>query len=290
MEYKLTKGDIELLTHIADYRILTIEQLAAIRQRAKQSIRKNVRKLENEGFVFKGKEAQGHAHRPIDFIFLTEKCLDHFDDKELTLRDITIDPMFIEHELLVNWFRIHLQQIDISVPEMKVNYLSPVFQKNDYLQMQIVEKDNNKKKIIKLIPDGVFAISKNKKSLLFFVEVDMGTEVISSQKNSSNNITQKIVNYQTLFWENRYKHYEEVFEAKLNGFRLLFLTNTRTRMIKICQLVAKMPPSNFIWLTEQEKMFNYGLSAKIWAKGGHYNNPLQSILGKLSCKAPVCSL
>ncbi len=298
MKYWITKGDYKFLTHIVDYKVLSVEQLSAICQNSHQMIRKRIRNLVKEGFIVKDKKGYGHAHgRPKELIFLTEKCIDLLknigmvSDKNISFEDVTVDSKFIGHELLVNWFRIHLLQIDRSVPKMKVNHLSPIFlflaQRNEYLKLRIIENVNGKEKVMKFSPDGVFTISNGEKTLLFFLEVDMGTEVVASLKRSPNDIRQKIINYQTFFRANQYKHYEKIFEAKINGLRLLFLTNTRARMVEICRLVRDMPPSNFIWLTEQKKMFSNGLSADIWARGGCYEDPLQSIIGKYSCVAPV---
>ena len=141
-----------------------------------------------------------------------------------------------------------------------------------------------------MIPDGVFTITKKdaKKTLLFFLEVDMGTETLAKTKRVPGDIRQKIINYQTLFRSNHYKRYEKIFNAELNGFRLLFLANMPARMKAICNLVQQMPPSNFIWVTNQERMFSHGISAEIWARGGQYKKPPESILSqKFAFKAPV---
>ncbi len=51
-------------------------------------------------------------------------------------------------------------------------------------------------------------------------------------------------------------------------------------MNAICQLVRNMPPSDFIWITEQNKMFKKGLGAEIWWRGGKSDNRPESILSK----------
>ena len=59
-----------------------------------------------------------------------------------------------------------------------------------------------------MIPDGVFTISHQEKTLLFFLEVDMGTETLASTKQGTGDVRQKIINYQSLFY---------------NGITLLYL-------------------------------------------------------------------
>ena len=115
----------------------------------------------------------------------------------------------------------------------------------------------------------------------------MGTEVWANQKRGPGDIRQKIINYQSIFRSCHYKRYDKAFQSEFTGFRLLFLTNSFGRMKKMCDLVASMPPSDFIWLTDQERLFSKGLSAEIWARGGKYHKPSESILGpKLSFDAP----
>jgi hypothetical protein len=165
--------------------------------------------------------------------------------------------------------------------------------KNDQFFLQErIPVGSNREKSIEFIPDGVFSITNNegetKKTLLFFLEIDMGTETIASMDRNFKDVRQKIINYQALYHSGRYKRYERVFDAKLNGFRLLFLANTPVRLIALCHLAKAIPPSDFVWLTDQERMFSRGVSADIWARGGRHDEPLQSILGsKLSRNVTV---
>ena len=85
----------------------------------------------------------------------------------------------------------------------------------------------------------------------------------------------------------KYKKYEQVWNCPLNGFRLLFLTISHSRLAALCGLVQEMPPSDFIWLTEQSRMFADGASAAIWARGGKLETPHESILGSLCFRAPI---
>ena len=185
------------------------------------------------------------------------------------------------------------------IPQLSVNYLSPGFQSSAPASgdrpplLERVHTKNSQKELIEFIPDGVFSIRNKEisKALLFFLEVDMGTETIACMDRDPKDIRQKILNFQILFHSSHYKRYERIFNSNLNGFRLLFLTNTASRFTALCRLVREMPPSDFIWLTDQERMFAHGVSAEIWARGGRYENPPQSILGpKLACEVPVLTL
>jgi hypothetical protein len=126
------------------------------------------------------------------------------------------------------------------------------------------------------------------KGLLFFLEVDMDTEPVASLDRNPKDVRQKILNYQSIFQDGHYKRFEKIFGLKFNGFRLLFLPNNPARSTSLSRLAQEMPTSDFIWLTNQEKMFSDGLSAEIWARGGKMDRPPQSIIGSdLAVSAPV---
>ena len=131
-----------------------------------------------------------------------------------------------------------------------------------------------------MIPDGVFTIhdKESEKSLLFFLEVDMGTETLAKTDRTPGDVRQKILNYQTLFHSKHYKRYEEIFNTEFKGFRLLFLTHLHVTMKAICGLIQEMLPSKFIWVTDRDRMFSHGVSAEIWARSGWYDKPPESIL------------
>ena len=292
---KVTKGDIKILSNIAEFGILTVKQLSALTQRNRQSIGRRRRYLENEGYITRYQRGGQQEN----LIYLTETGI-KFLQKEGLLTDnvnkVTkkeVISMFIEHTLLTNWVLIHLLQIGKAVPRLKTKYTR--------IESDKITQGNAKKAILfpkfkidsdnieALIPDSIFSITdrESKKSFLFFIEVDMGTEALKSKTPKITNIQRKIVKYQIIFRDKLYKRCEQFFDTKFNGFRLLFLSNTTVRLAALCRHVQEMPPTDFVWLTDQKKMFTRGLSSKIWFRGGRDNDAKQSILGRLSCEAPV---
>ena len=306
MAFNPNKNDLALLASIAEHEVLTVGQLSALSQRSRQVVRRRLRILESEGIIVAKERGYGRSKgRPESLIFLTENSAMLLKDKEILSNNVacttnkTVDSIFVSHELLINWFRTHLIQMERLIPQLFVNYLSPGFQslaptKGDCPPLlERVRTKNSQKEFIEFIPDGVFSITNEEisKTLLFFLEVDMGTEIIASMDRGPKDIRQKILNFQALFHSSHYKRYEHMFNSILNGFRLLFLTNTASRLATLSRLVKEMPPSDFIWLTDQESMFTHGVSAEIWAKGGRYDDPPRSILGpKLACETPVLAL
>ncbi|MBC2714945.1 MAG: hypothetical protein HF978_06510 [Desulfobacteraceae bacterium] len=299
---QITKKDKELIEYLGKFKLLTILQLAALSQRSSQVIRRRLRHLIGQGIVSSSKRIYSEKRgRPEDIIFLTKEGRQFFlkqygiasTDKD---DDKTFDIGSIDHELLLNWVLIHFIHLENETPDMSIKWLTlntvnlQQEQQNRISIMEHIAIDSDPPQKIEFVPDSVLSIthSKLQKSLLFFLEVDMGTEAIVSANHESKDIRQKIINYQMLFHTGRYKRYEEIFNAKFNGFRLLFLTNTAARFVNLCRLAQEMPPSDFTWLTHQEHMFSNGLFDKIWARGGKHEDIPQSILGdKFSSRITV---
>lgn len=240
--------------------------------------------------------------KPENIIILTQKGIERLQDGNILsehaayVTDKTMESMFINHDLLVNWFLIHLIQIGRDNRQLTTQHLTKSSHNlkegntdSPFLQERFT-RGGTSEIAHTMVPDGVFVITDklSKKALLFFLEVDMGTEVWANQKRGPGDIRQKIINYQSIFRSCHYKRYKKPFQTEFNGFRLLFLTNSFGRMKKMSDLVARMPPSDFIWLTDQDRMFSHGLSAEIWERGGKYGKPSESILGpKPKFNAPI---
>ena len=295
MAGKTTKNNLKLLSSIAEYKFLTVKQLAALSKRSQQVIRRRLRIFESEHLIVTKERGFGKGPgRRENIIILSEKGMELLRDEEILsshaayITDKTQGPIFIGHDLLVSWFFIHLLQIGRDNPRFITQHLTISSHnlkegnaEKPFLQERF-SADQDQEKVNIMIPDGVFVIHDNEsgKSLLFFLEVDMGTETLAKTDRTPGDVRQKILNYQALFHSNHYKRYEIIFNTQLDGFRLLFLNSSFVGMKAICNLAQEMPPSNFIWATDQERMFSYGISAEIWARGGGYEKPAESILGR----------
>ena len=306
MTIKLNKNDRSLLATIAEYRVLTTSQVTAIQHKSRQVVRRRLRQLEEAGVILSTPRGLGHSRgRPEKMVSLTQQGLDRISDDHPVLRGMPIHQIngdkirCMEHQLLTNWFQIHLAQVKHVIPALSIRFLSPdsPFLKRDNHDMPyIYEQSSGKGKSRKaggFTPDGVFSIThgESQKTLLFFLEVDMGTESMATLKREARDIRQKIINYQEYFRSNRYKRYEDHWHCKFKGFRLLFLAHTNSRLSVLSRLTREMPPSDFIWLTGLDQMFKQGLSAEIWIRGGKQEAAPGSILtSQLACQAPILPL
>ena len=296
MSFKMNHNDGKVLRTLAEYRTLTPAQITTFYQKSRQVIWRRLRTLEKERLLQTIRYELGRGRgRPESVLGLTEHGVDILIEKRLIGKEvpyekILVDEHFcIDHQLLLNWFRIHLNQVEKVLPQINIKFLahnSPFLPRShngptfisDYSPVPDQDVPGTK-----FIPDGVFVTcdSIEGKMCLFFLEVDRGTETLASPKRAGSDIRQKIINYQWYFQSEGYKPYKDVFKSKLCGFRLLFLTTTYGRLVALCKLTQEMSPTKFVWLTEYSRIFSQGLSTEIWAKGGDLQGSQKSILGSL---------
>ena len=294
MSFRFSQQDLQLLTSIAEYRALCIRQIVTIHQRNAQALRRRLRCLGGQGLVRITSRGFGESRgRPEQLVSMSEAGVELLKSKKVLDPDIptsyvTADRFrCLDHLLLVNDFRGQLAQMQRIDPTLAIRFLSPtsptVSRSLDDrpLVHEKLQADDVLGRWVEFTPDGVFAITHAGlgKTVLFFLEADMGTETLASPQRIKLDVRQKIVNYQACFRLKRYKRYEQIWGCSLNGFRLLFLTHGPGRLASLCRLVQDMPPSDFIWLADRQSLLSKGVWAEIWSRGGRHDIPPQSILG-----------
>lgn len=289
---KIPEKDRKLLWCIDRFKVLTVSQLSALSQRSPQVIRRRLRALAKGGYTSTQQRAYGNKRgRPEDIILLSKLGLRLLHggatgNGKHPRSEKWAAPEFIEHELLVNWFLIHLIQVERQISSLSVHYITQHFSTVDggrpsdsIVRIQLPRNGDK----LEFIPDAIFTVSDSvsNKTLLLFLEVDMGTETLASPTRGFKDVRQKIINYQGMFRVGRYKRYERYFQSRLNGFRLLFIAHSPPRLKALCKLTASMPPSGFIWLSDRNQLLSSGLIDEIWIRGGILGCKPSTILGKI---------
>jgi hypothetical protein len=289
--YKLTPKERSLLLQIAEYRVLLIDQIAMLNNLGKRSVQKKVNTLYKNGILkLSPRNFQIHRGRPENISSLSERGVKLLQIKNLIphnipIQKITAEGLYnIEHELLVSWFQIYLAQISQKYSDLASEFLSS---KSPFLPLgkngmaAISDNVRSSGQNIDFIPDGVFSIASKEqnKSLLFFLEVDMGTESVISSRSTTESISQKIHNYKAYYLSKKYERYEKKWGCSFNGFRVLFMTNTTSRRLTLSRFISSDRTNDFIWITGQDQMFQHGVGGKIWTRGGDTSSSPRSILG-----------
>jgi len=299
MSFKLNKNDAELLGLFAEYRVLTVGQVVVLVERPLRSVRHRMADLADADLIAIDRHAYGGGRGcPEGIVSLTPHGIQalgemrNFDPAILPAKVSVIPLRQLGHDILVNWVRLHLRHAARLIPQLRIRFEVPA---DAVVQMQY---DRNGKGLANsrgqqsfgLIPDGALSIADQRagKTVLFFLEVDMSTGSLVSANPGTCSILQKIQAYQSFFRSGVYERYERTWGCRLNGFRVLFVTSTHVRLVGLCRLVQQAPPSDFVWLTDQTRLFEQGVGADVWARGGRIEDRLQSILGpRLAQPTPI---
>jgi len=114
--------------------------------------------------------------RPENVAIPTKKCFDQLSRNGHIPEHITFNadkipnPTLIDHDLLLNWVIVHLLTLDRKESGLVTEH-----------RIGRPTMDGNSGGADRIIPDAVFTITNKEsdKTLLFFLEVDMGTETIA---------------------------------------------------------------------------------------------------------------
>jgi len=293
MKLRLCRHDVAVLGSIADFRVLGMRHLAALHQRGVQVLRRRARALGTMGLVQITPRGIGERRgRPEGLVSLTEEGVDLLKARGVLHPDmpgerVTAEGLScLDHHLLVNEFRMQWVLMGRAMPELTVRFLSPTSplacssDGRPVIREGVDPRDGIEEQV-GFTPDGAALVTHSRlgKSLLFFLEADMGTETVASRQRSKEDVRQKVHNYQTYFRSEGYRRYEGIWGCRFRGFRLLVVASSPARLAALCRLVRRMPPSDFVWLTDQGNLLSQGTWAPIWARGGRLDAPLQSILG-----------
>jgi len=283
--------DVELLASLAEHHALTIQHLCSLHQRNAPALRRRLRALALAGLVQSTTlSLTARAGRPEGIYTLTEEGT-RLLEKEGALGDVaSLSDKALEeigdlgHLLLLNDFRVQLALVERIVPDLDVQFLSSGpgvnADKESFIHERFRGRDGTNE-WIEFTPDGVFSISHTPtgRALLFILEVDMGTETLVSRRRPKQDVRQKIVNYHAYFRCERCQRYGSILGSHFRGFRVLFVASTSARHGALCRLVRRMPPCDFIWLTDRDSMQSEGVWSTIWVRGGCSDQPPGSIVG-----------
>lgn len=131
MPFRLKTTDCNILECLAEYRVLTVSQVAAIFHKSLQVVRRRLRDLEEGGLVeVVGSELGRGRGRPENSLGLTEHGIDVLKERGVLGQDVPYekvlgDSLFgADHQLLVNWFRIHLKEVERLLPRLSIKILN----------------------------------------------------------------------------------------------------------------------------------------------------------------------
>jgi hypothetical protein len=285
--------DINLLAIAAELRVSTPVQLAQFLDTSEQMVRRRTRRLEADGFLNIGSRGIGRRRgRPENLFSVTESGVQLLKDHGRL--DSNIKPSSVtesgigtlrDHQVMLNTVRCALEQAVNLMPELTLRFISstsPLHMKKTGAPTISDRVESADGESFSFTPDAVFCLvdTVQDKGLLFFLEIDMGTERVASRKSKAqSDVRNKVRVYRTYLGRKGYKQYENLnwFDRALRGFRVLLVTSSAPRLDSLCTLTREMAPSDFVWLTCVSSLIESGFDALAWHRGGA--EPLHSIMG-----------
>ena len=259
--HRLTERDIAVLVDVYIYRYLTLPQITALHF---PSIKTAYRRLQAlvGGKLLKAVTVPSITGR----IFLLDSAGAEFVAGALQVEVTDLswhrgktpkDYYFLRHFLAINDFRITLtracQDNPISLVGFIPEYVGEKTEKGEvkkYLRDKVCHL-NSPGRYISHTPDAAFALEKDGKKALFFVEIDRGTEIINDPDKG---FLKAIVFYLNYWAGKQFKKYERDFgNAEFKVFRTLIITNSQRRLQNMREMV-----SNYDFPRKRAKQFLWG--------------------------------
>jgi hypothetical protein len=286
---QLTTKEKELLIAIAKLRLATVDLLAAVLGASEQMVRRRSRSLTDKEFLKADiRSLSGIRGRPELVYGLGDAGVRWLKESSLVPSELPFEhctggslmPM-IEHQLRMNWV-LHWSA---KLPELYSPKILKSLSSSSPFDLEIsgqslVSDDvvfkNGKR--VPFEPDAVIALTRPqcKKGLLFFLEIDGGTEPLTCSKmgKSDHSISKKLVVYRNYLIKRGYNRYAKpvFFGNSFHGFRLLFIAPNHARLKSICRLIRSTAPLGFVWCADWESIQNKGFWQTEWMVEGFMEN------------------
>ena len=279
-EYRLMERDVQVILDVYKYRYLSVSQITSLHFPSIQTARRRLRVMTANGYL-EGFTAPG---MPESVHYVTRKGVDvvasYLDVSAANLKWVKStrspkDHYFLQHFLKTNDFRITLTKacktsnsgIDLLgyIPE----YYSERTDKGGavrYIRDFICDV-RDPARLIHHTPDAVFALEKDGKAALFFLEIDRGTEVLNDPEKGFLKCLQFYLGY----WvDGKYQKYSEDFRCgPFKSFRTLFITTSQERLDNMRRAAKEAyvdPPmvKKFIWITIDDLLAGDSVFQPIW--------------------------
>ncbi len=274
---KITKRDSQILMSLYKHRFLTISQIQCIHFPSLQTAYRRLRILREAGFVssFSVPNIEESIFTLVRKGMTTVAGSLGVSPEDLKWTNIKAKPKdyyFMRHFLAINDFRIALkiacEESQLSLLGFIPDYYGEKTKKGGitkYIKDVICDIETEGGEISHT-PDGVFALEKNNKVALFFLEIDRGTEVVSKVDKG---VLKSIRFYLSYLLNGKYQRYAKDFNVKsFKGFRSLYVTTSDARLQNIRQATDSLNISNkakrFHWITTFDTLKQSGVLNSIW--------------------------
>lgn len=274
---RVTDRDIELLVTLYRYRCLSTAHIRTLLFPSEQTANRRLRYLAATGYV-RVLDVPGVVERLAVLAGRgAELVAHHLKVPRETITYPTLGrearhPFFVRHHLDVTDFRIALES-ECRDSTFRLLGFFPEFlsRKVDGGRIEKHLRDvvaTGTGSEISHVPDGVFAIERDGRQALFFVEIDRGTETVGREDKG---VLKAMRFYLDYLRSGGYQRYCSDFgiEATFSGFRVLFVTTGSARIWNTRKASDTLENTGdgarrFIWLTPKHEVLANGVLRAAW--------------------------
>lgn len=275
---KITDRDLEVVLSVYKHKYLTASQIQVLHFPSKTTRDRRLRRLIEHGYL----KPFEIVNIPERIFQLTKKGAESVADAlEVALDDLFWKPdgkspsdhYFMRHFVALNDFRISITQ-QLAGGDVQLRGFIPEYYGHKHHSGRVTKylKDVafdvvNPKEHIPHTPDAVFCLEKAGKAALFFLEIDRGTEVLSS---SEKGVLKMVRFYLAYLKGGGYKGYSEDFKApEFTSFRVLIVTTSRARIENMRQACSTLPQDvhgglRLIWCAAFDEVAAGAVGRDIW--------------------------
>jgi hypothetical protein len=277
MSPKLTGRDVTLLLDVYKYRYLSVTQIGRLHFPSKRTAWRRLQALT----MLKCVKPFSPPNIPERIYYLDREgaeivagalCVTVADLQWYRYAKTPKDYNFLKNFLSINDFRILLTQ---ACAQSRMNLLGfiPEYVGEQTSQGNVKKyiRDSvcaiaNKTLTYSYTPDAVFALEKEGKAALFFLEIDLGSEIVSDPDKG---FLKCIVFYLNYWVEKKWQRYQADFGRQFPAFRTLVVTTSKERLLHMREAVSSLPfrdshAKRFLWGTVAEQVTEDWLFESIW--------------------------
>jgi hypothetical protein len=277
MNAKLTERDIAVILDVYKYRYLSSSQVERLHFPSKRTAWRRLQALTELGCL-KTFTVPNIAER---LYYVDKKGSDiiaielHVDQSDLAWHRHTREPKdyyFLKHFMAINDFRILITQACEANPIDLLGFIPEYIgekTREGYVKKYIRDRINDISKTdtsYSHTPDGVFALEKDEKPALFFLEIDRGIETVNDPEKG---FLKCVVFYLNYWTDKTWQRYNADFKREFSTFRVLIVTTSQQRLAHMREAVTRLSfpqghAKRFLWCTLQNWVRSETVFDPIW--------------------------
>ena len=273
--YKLTQRDLKVEDVVENYHLLTTSQIQKLLYPSMQKAQTRLYRIWKSGLVKRFPypvllQEQGRGQ----YIY-------HINRKP------KMSMIGVMHTIELNDIRIAFVLACRDSERIKMIEFIPEYRgriDSDGMMRRIVEDrvriQGREKTEQRFIPDAVMCLEKRatRKRILLFIELDLGSEKVTS-RTGSYSVVRKLEVYKEYLRQEGYRRYNDRFDHEFKGFRVLVIMSNQQRAQRLRKELTLKGIKKFVWFTQKSGITAETILKEIWTMSDINDKKNYSIQG-----------